>query len=95
MQRIVKDAELWDGRYAGLQVTDCKGSWMELRVLATASDSSRAWDLRCYIREKLIEFIQQNYPSSLPQVRTRTTGDEEEPESRAAAPFMVQRSASE
>ena len=32
-----------------------------------------AWDLRCYVREKMIEFIQQNYPQSLPQVRATLT----------------------
>lgn len=34
---------------------------MQIRVLATAADASTAWELRCEIREKVIEFIQQNY----------------------------------
>jgi len=38
-------------------------------VLASASDSSRAWDLRCEIREKLIAFIRDNYPECLPRQR--------------------------
>ena len=40
-----------------------------MRVLASASDSTRAWDLRCEIREKLIAFIRDTYPESLPRVR--------------------------
>jgi hypothetical protein len=42
---------------------------MQLRVLATAADASKAWDLRCEIREKLLAFLQQQYPQSLPRVR--------------------------
>jgi len=42
---------------------------MELRALVSASNSSRAWDLRCAVREGLIEFIRKNYPSSLPRSR--------------------------
>jgi hypothetical protein len=42
---------------------------MEIRVLMSASNSSNAFDLRCYIRENLITYIQQNYPDSLPKSR--------------------------
>ena len=35
----------------------------------SAVDSSTAWSLRCHVREKLIEFMQRNFPQSLPQVR--------------------------
>ena len=35
----------------------------------SASDASSAWNLRCRVREKLIEFIQKNYPEGLPKVR--------------------------
>jgi hypothetical protein len=42
---------------------------MQLRVLATAADSSKAWDLRCEIREKLIAYLQREYPESLPRFR--------------------------
>jgi hypothetical protein len=32
-------------------------------------DASDAWNLRCDVREKLIEFIRGNYPDSLPKIR--------------------------
>jgi len=38
-------------------------------VLATSADSSKSWDLRCDIREKLIAYIQRNHPESLPRIR--------------------------
>ena len=42
---------------------------MEIRALMSAADASAAWDLRCEIREKLIDFIQRQYPDSLPRIR--------------------------
>jgi hypothetical protein len=35
----------------------------------SSSTSSNAFDLRCYIRENLITFIQKNFPGSLPRSR--------------------------
>jgi len=69
VQRIVEGCKDWDRRFWNLQVTDATDRAMQLRVLATAADASKAWDLRCEIREKLIAFIQQNHPQGLPKVR--------------------------
>ncbi len=68
-QQIVEGSALWDKRFWNLQVTDANDKAMQIRVLATAADSSKAWELRCELREKLIAYIQANYPQSLPQVR--------------------------
>jgi len=67
--KILKQSELWDGRVAGLQVTDSSEKTMSLRALMSAADSSKAWNLRCLIREQLIGFLQENYPESLPHLR--------------------------
>ena len=40
----------------------------------SAADASSAWNLRCEVREKLIEFIQKNYPEGLPKVRAEVQG---------------------
>jgi hypothetical protein len=45
---------------------------MQLR--ADAPDARTAWDLRCYIRENLIKFLQERYPDSLPRVRAELRG---------------------
>jgi len=66
---IVKASPLWDGQVVNVQVSDAREQVMEVRVLASASDSSRAWDLRCEIREKLIAFIRETFPESLPRMR--------------------------
>jgi hypothetical protein len=31
----------------------------------SANDSPTAWDLRVHVREKLITFLQENYPDSI------------------------------
>jgi len=66
---LVKASKLWDGNVASLAVTDVKESSLELRVLASARSASDAFNLRCEVREKLIDFLQREIPSSLPRVR--------------------------
>ncbi len=67
--RLLHSTELWDGKVNVIQVTDATEKTMELRALMSAADSPTAWDLRVFIREKLIEFIRENYPESLPVSR--------------------------
>jgi hypothetical protein len=53
----------------GLQVTNATETTLELRALVSARDASMAWDLRCFVREKLVAFLQKNYPQALPRTR--------------------------
>jgi len=69
--RILKDTKLWNGRTAAFQVTDFTERAMQLRAIMSASNSSAAFDLRCLVRERLIAFLQQNYPESLPLNRAQ------------------------
>jgi len=69
LQKILKDSELWDGKVCVLQVTNASEHTLELRALMSAPDASTAWSLRCHVREKMVEFIQKNYPESLPKLR--------------------------
>lgn len=73
LKRVVAQSPNWDGKVCGLQVTDTSDRSVKLRCLASAADASKAWDLRCEIREKLIVFVQQNYPASLPRLRAEMT----------------------
>lgn len=66
---LLEKNELWDGRVRSMQVTAATERTMEVRALMSAADASAAWDLRCGIREQLIDFIQQQYPDSLPKIR--------------------------
>ncbi|MGB6153050.1 MAG: mechanosensitive ion channel domain-containing protein [Pricia sp.] len=67
--RILNGTDLWDGEVNAVQVTDSKRDSVEIRALMSAKDSPTAFDLRVLVREKLITFLQQNYPESLPRTR--------------------------
>ncbi|MES2220417.1 MAG: mechanosensitive ion channel domain-containing protein, partial [Acidobacteriota bacterium] len=67
--RVLKSTELWDGKAQVLQVTDLFEQTMQIRALMSAADSGKLFDLRCYVREKMIAFVQQNYPHCLPKQR--------------------------
>jgi small-conductance mechanosensitive channel len=69
LTRVLQASRYWDGKVDVLQVTDAKEHTLEIRALASAADASLAWDLRCEIRERLVAFIQQKYPESLPRLR--------------------------
>jgi small-conductance mechanosensitive channel len=69
VREIVAASKHWDGKVVNLQVTDIKENTIELRVIASASNASAAWDLRCELREKLIAFLQQEFPRALPRQR--------------------------
>jgi small-conductance mechanosensitive channel len=69
LTRILESSRYWDGKVNVLQVTDAKEHTLEVRALASAADASLAWDLRCEIREKLVGFVQRDYPESLPRLR--------------------------
>ena len=56
---------------------------MQLRALVSANSAPAVWDLRCEVREKLIEFLQREYPSALPRRRYETLEPEMEPEPEA------------
>ncbi|MDM0104091.1 mechanosensitive ion channel [Variovorax sp. J22R24] len=69
VERIVKAAPEWDGRFFNLRVTDATERTMQIRVLCTAASSALAFDLRCTVREGLIDFMQREYPQFLPKMR--------------------------
>lgn len=79
LSRIVKDDPNWDGRVQNIQVTNSKEWYKELRVLVSSANSSRNWDLRVTVREKLIDFINANYPGSFAKINafTPSTADVE------------------
>lgn len=83
LERLCKASpQLWDGKVSVLQVTDADAKAIQLRILVSSKDSSANWDLRCFVREKMINFISLNYPECLPQLRANL--HEEKP--KAAPP---------
>lgn len=69
LERIVGESDLWDGRVVNLQATDSHERTLELRALASAADAPRAWDLRCLVRERLVDYLVRAHPQALPRTR--------------------------
>jgi small-conductance mechanosensitive channel len=69
LHRILKSTKLWRGQVCVLQASDATEHTVQLRALMDARNSSDAWDLRCLVREGLIDFLQKNYPRALPRYR--------------------------
>jgi len=76
LKRLVENNPKWDRRVCGLQVTDTKQSTIEVRALVSGTDPGKTFDLRCEVREGLIEFLRRDYPESLPRVRNVTEPSE-------------------
>jgi small-conductance mechanosensitive channel len=66
---IVKASPLWDGELVKLQMTEAGDHTVQLRALVSARNAGASSDLRCELREKLIAFLQAEYPLALPRGR--------------------------
>jgi small-conductance mechanosensitive channel len=66
---FIQNHPLWDKRVAVVQVTNTTDKTIEIRLLVSAMNSGQGFDLRCFLREHMIAFIQKNYPDSLPKLR--------------------------
>jgi small-conductance mechanosensitive channel len=86
LRRICEAAPEWDRRVCAIQVTEASEEAMQLRALVSSADASRNWDLRCHVREKLIEFIRREYPAFLPRLRAEVTNRGEAPRTHSEPP---------
>jgi small-conductance mechanosensitive channel len=69
LKRLVENNPKWDRKVCGLQVTDTKQTTIEVRALVSSTDPGKVFDLRCEVREGLIEYLCRNHPESLPRQR--------------------------
>ena len=67
--RLVKTTDLWDGRTVALQVMDATGGSVRVRAVVSATNSSRLFELRCLLREQLINWLQTQAVYALPRTR--------------------------
>ncbi|MDO8861628.1 hypothetical protein Q6D67_07930 [Haliea sp. E1-2-M8] len=67
--RLLGACSDWDGVTATVQVVEAGEKAMQIRFLMSARNSTRLWNLRCYVRERMIFFIQQSFPECLPRFR--------------------------
>ncbi|MFJ7289448.1 mechanosensitive ion channel family protein [Curtobacterium sp. NPDC098951] len=85
LERILERTELWDRRVQVLQVTDAVQGFVHVRVLVTAHDAPALFDLRCYVREELVAWIQRTHPDAQPVQRVLMVEDVGQPRRRSAS----------
>ncbi|MGC1301332.1 MAG: mechanosensitive ion channel family protein [Caulobacteraceae bacterium] len=69
LAEIASASSLWDRQVVNLAVTDFSERAMQVRCLVSARNASQTFDLRCEVREKMIAFLQKEYPQALPLQR--------------------------
>jgi small-conductance mechanosensitive channel len=69
LDRVLERTELWDKRTKVLSVTDAVGGLVRVRVLVTAADAGTLFDLRCFVREELVHWVQRTHPEAAPAQR--------------------------
>jgi len=65
VERFVGGHELWDGRTAAVLVTEAYPESIELRIAVSASTIGDVWNLRCAVREHILEWLRANMPEAL------------------------------
>jgi small-conductance mechanosensitive channel len=78
LKELVEQSKDWNGKVVSLLVTDTRETTMEVRATMSADDAGRVWNLRCEVREKMIDFLQREHPEALPRQRSEVVvaGDE-------------------
>jgi small-conductance mechanosensitive channel len=89
LQELVAKNPKWDGKVAGVQMTDLPEAMVELRVLVSARNAGLLFDLRCDVREGLVAWLQADYPEALPRQRTEFSS----PRRSEALPVVLQKRA--
>lgn len=79
----------WDGKEWSLVVTDVlHNGLIEVRASMSAADGYASWYLNCDVREKLVAFVRENHPASMPRMRSEIIGAPGLPAEAAVPPVM-------
>jgi small-conductance mechanosensitive channel len=85
---ILEQADEWDRRAWGLVVIDTTPTTIQVRALVTAKDADDIFNLRCIVREHLIDWLRCEHPYALPRLNTAPApGRPHQGEDRQAAPM--------
>ena len=69
LHEVIQTCPLWDGKVVNMQVADVSEHAMTIRILVSARNAPQTWDLRCDVREKMLDFIRTEMPEILPVTR--------------------------
>lgn len=77
--RLLEASTDWDGVTGTVQVVEAGEKAIQIRFLMSARNSNTLWNLRCYVRERMIAFIQQHFPEYLPRFRAELVEKDGQP----------------
>jgi small-conductance mechanosensitive channel len=77
-ERRVAQHPNWDGKVAKVQVTDASVEAKEVRLLMSAANASLLFDLRCDMREAMLDWLAEHQPESFPRTRLSAAAVEDE-----------------
>ncbi len=86
LQRICEDDARWDGRVCIAQVTETAEHTIQVRLLVSARNSGELFDLRCVVRERMIDYLERCHPHALPRLRADLAREDHAPPQSSAAP---------
>jgi hypothetical protein len=69
LQHVCETDERWDGRVCVAQITDSSASSVQVRLLVSARNSGDLFDLRCAVRERVVDYLNMAHPEALPRLR--------------------------
>lgn len=84
--RFITGHTLFDGRAQVLQVTDHSADAMEVRLLMSAKDGPTLFDLRCFAREHMLDWVRREMPEAIVRRRNLPVA----PMELAANPAMLE-----
>jgi small-conductance mechanosensitive channel len=85
---ILEQASEWDRRAWGLVVIDTTPTTIQLRALVTAKDADDIFNLRCIVREQLVDWLRCEHPYALPRINTAAApGRDDAGQERGRAPM--------
>jgi small-conductance mechanosensitive channel len=77
LDEVLLETPLYDGRAHVLQVTEATGGYVRIRILVTARDAPSLFDLRCFVREQMVEWLHSKDAGALPVTRVQMVQEQE------------------
>lgn len=69
LKKILENSIYWDKRACQLQIANLTERCVEIRIQISAANADDLSELRSEVREKMLEFIRENYPDQFPKLR--------------------------
>jgi len=86
LQAICEEDPRWDGRVCVAQVTETGEHTIQVRLLVSARNSGDLFDLRCVVRERMLDYLERCHPYALPRLRADLAREDHPPQQASTGP---------